>query len=230
MKMTEHDRLEAIKRTPQYLKYQETLRKSSKETDPKKKLALFKKVRFPWRDDIEFQYLIFSELPGFDEIKQGLIKHLEREAVVMVTENKWPRGKKGPVPNATWTWNKNRLFVRLSIDLNKSERELTKRFKEIIKTVKEELKQDISQGRTTRKKRDYDPWDVYELCKKGLSKNKIARMKSGENYPPGKKNSPIYNPELSAPDKRVDRAYNQAVKMIQAMSAEIESWYSKNLP
>ena len=228
MKMTQRDRLEATLRTPQWRKYQEALRKSYKETDPKKRLALFRNVHFPWSDPLEFQYFAFSKLPGFDEIKQALLKHLERKTVVLVTENEWPCGKDGPVPNRVWTWNKNRLFVRLLIDLNKSERELKKRFIEIVKAAREEMKQRTSEGMTTSKKREYDPWEIYDLRKKKeLPLLEIARRHYGKRTPRGRR-SPSNNKKLWPPYKGVERAYNQAEKMIQARSAEIESWYSKN--
>ena len=69
MKMTTQDRLEAIKRTPQYLEYQETLLESCKETDPTKQQAILKKIRFPW-DPMEIHYLTLPEGHNFDEIKK----------------------------------------------------------------------------------------------------------------------------------------------------------------
>jgi len=212
MKMTMEDRLEAIKRCPQYLEYQKAFLEASKESDPKKRCAILKKIRFPWRDPLEFHYLCLPDEPGFDGHRKGLLKHFDRESVVLVKEGEGPWGKNRPEPNSIWTYNKSRVFMRLSIDLNKSDEELKKSFMEIVNCAKEDMyrhglmKPGVPKGRTTRKKREYDPWEIYDLCKKGLSKNEIARMKSGLG------GNPIDNPDLSTPDKRVDRAYNQAKK------------------
>lgn len=228
MRMTERDRLMAIARCPEYLKYREALLKSAEESDSEKKIALLGKIRFPW-DPIELLYLSLpTGVPGFDEIREGLLKSLEREAVVMVKESEWPRprGKAEPVPGTIWTLNKGRVFVRLRIDLSRTEGELTEAFAGMIKA----WKQQYMLKERTRKKTDYDPWEIYDLFKTGLSKNEIARRKTGKSYPPGKESNPTYNDELSAPDKRVDRAYNQAGKMIQAVGAEVKSWFTKNGP
>ena len=85
MKMTAYDRLEATKRCPECLKYQEALLKIAEETDPEKKLSLLGKVRFPL-DHLELYYLSLLGLPGFDEIKKELLERFEREAVVLLNE------------------------------------------------------------------------------------------------------------------------------------------------
>jgi hypothetical protein len=86
---------------------------------------------------------------------------------------------------------------------------------------------DISEGRTIRKKREYDLWKIYDFhVKDGLSLLQIARRLSGEELPRGER-TPAYTPELWPPYKRVETAYKRAVTMIGAASIEVESWCSE---
>ena len=116
--------------------------------------------------------------------------------------------------------------MRLSMDLNKSDKELKKGFLEILKNAKEAMyrrqvvKPGVSEGRTTRKDREYDPWIIYDLhINKGLSVPEIARTMKGKSGNTAHKNN------RPAPDKGVNRAYKKAVKMIQGASAEFKSWF-----
>jgi hypothetical protein len=238
MRMTARDRLEAIKRCPEYLAYQKALRAyhRSKETDPKKRRALLGEIRFSW-DPLELLALSLpAELHDFDEHMAGLLKSLDREAIVVVKESQWPRprGEAEPRPGAVWTLHKGRMFVRLKIDLHRTEGELTKAFARMIRAWKAFARkhQYLPEGRArkqTKPSKDgtnqsyYDPWEIYDLCKKGMSLSSIVLNKTGHI-------NPVYNPEASASYKRVERAYTQAERMIQTVSAEAKSWLPKNRP
>jgi hypothetical protein len=223
----------AIERCPEYLKYRHALLKRIEEPDPEKKLARI--GRFPWRP-LEFLYLILPPgIPEVDEMKRGLLERFEREAVVLVKAGQWPRGKNEPAPDSVLTLHRGRLFVRLSIDLNKSDEELKKCFMEIVKNAKETMyqgqvvKPGVFEGRTT-KKPAYDPWEIYDLHKKkGLSLLEIVHRLSGKEPPRGER-TPAYDPELWPPYKRIERAYNQALKMIQAESTKVKSWFPEQPP
>ena len=105
--------------------------------------------------------------------------------------------------------------ARLTIDIN-----LTGKMSDILEDVKKAVerfreKQNVSQTRA-RGTKDYDPWGIYDLRHSGLSLLEIARKLTGKKYTRGQEKSPAYNPKLWPPYKRVERAYKQAVKMIQA--------------
>jgi hypothetical protein len=103
------------------------------------------------------------------------------------------------------------VTMRLKIDMARSEGELLNAFSEKIKAWKKYVPKEVGKRKTI-----YDPWDVYDQHKSGLSFSEIARRLSGKDYPRGQK-SPAYNEELWPPYKRVKRAYDQAVKMIQTI-------------
>ena len=231
--MTARDRLEAISRCPKYLEYQKAMEEYREKSDSAKKLS--ERPRFPW-NPLELVYLTMPpDNPKFDEIREALLSRVfDREAVILMREGQGEWGENGPIPvtlpDALWTWRKNRMYMRLSIDLNKSDKELKECFIKIVNHAKKDmfrdkaLNPDVSEGRTARKKREYDPWEIYDLHEKeGVPLLEITHRMTGERGV-GKENNPAYNEKLDALNKRIVRAYRQAVRMIQVISAEAGNW------
>ena len=170
MRMTTRDRLEAIRRCPKYLEYRKALEEYYKESDSEKRLS--KKPRFPW-SPLELHYLTMRpDAP----IREALLKLFEREAVVLMKEGQGEWGENGPIPislpDSLWTWHKNRMYMRLSIDLNKNDEELKDCFIEIVNKAKKDMFRDkvlnpeISEGRTTRKNASMTPGTFTIFTKK----------------------------------------------------------------
>lgn len=103
--------------------------------------------------------------------------------------------------------------VHWSIDLSKSDDDLRNTFNQKIKNMKKMVEKD---KKRKPKEMLYDPWEVYDLHKSGYSLLEIARKKEGKHYTRGMK-TPEYNYRLGAPYKRVQRAFDRAKKMIQAV-------------
>jgi hypothetical protein len=138
------------------------------------------------------------------------------EAIEEVTEDQFHQliGNRKPLPaESTGLINPHTRFVtiRLKIDMARSEGELLSAFSEKITTWKKHIPKQVRKRKTI-----YDPWDIYDQKESGLSFLEIARRLSGEDYPRGER-TPSYNEELWNPYKRVQRAYNQAVKMFQTV-------------
>lgn len=142
----------------------------------------------------------------------------------------------------SWTFDGGAVFVKdsvsvcLLIDLSRSERELEQAFSQKVKQWKEQLNSlRIRAGKVDSKKKPrkttYEPWDIYDLRKFGLSLNQIACRKSGENPPCGQR-TPAYNEKLWSPYKRTKNAYDRAVKMIQVIEEEahrrMKEWKERN--
>ena len=226
----------AMERCPEHLQYLKALEEYNNESDPEKKLSLREKIRFPWGPR-ELHYLSLSTgIPESDETKKELLDRFESAAVVLLSEfnddieayrGQYPWGQKGPVnvrATGGWTFTEGRLVVRLSIDLNKSDKELKKHFIEIVKNAKEAMyegqvvKQGVLEGRA--RKPSYNPWGIYDLCKEGLSLPAIARKLYIEQYGPPAKRSRRLNPDMDGIHQAVKRAYDKAATMIQVVSKE----------
>jgi hypothetical protein len=214
MKMSEHDRIMAISRCAGYEKdFREFLKVWA--TSREKAEALSRNLCRKWRLEVPIP-------PRLGKDEENFFEANRREAFVELAENKWPT-------NALLVKYQAYIgeyqFVRWRIDLTKNEKELLQAFTKKIRSWKRHIPKQRKTRKTT-----HDPWEIYDLHKKkGLSLLEIARRKTGKSYT-GKENNPAYNEELEASDKRVRRAYKQAEKMIQAVSAEFKSWYRKNLP
>jgi hypothetical protein len=106
--------------------------------------------------------------------------------------------------------------VHWNIDLSKSDDDLRNTFNQKIRNLKK-----MVEGDKKRKPKEmlYDPWEVYDLHKSGYSLLEIARKKEGEPCSRGMK-TPAYNDRLGASYQRVQRAFDRAEKMIQAVEEE----------
>ncbi len=107
------------------------------------------------------------------------------------------------------------------IDITKSTKELVKDFRQKVGLLKQNAAKEKIIKKTT-----YNPWEIWDMVQSGLNLNAIARKfhekstRSGRKTPRGKR-SPAYNTTLWLPYKRVERAYRQAVKMIQAVESSV---------
>lgn len=222
MRLNESDRLAAMERCPEYIKDREELfelyMKDGNGPVSEETSALHEKLRRKW--DVQGFYLYSS----YANKGEPRIETWKRPALDLVSEDEWTRvlrmvdnsyGNRplSKIPHLVAV--EKTLYVQLQIDLSRSEKELTKRFHETIKACKKQMHIPAKERKS--KKTRYDPWEIYDLHEKsGLSLLEIARRLHGKNYPRGNK-SPSDNPELWAPYKRVKRAYNRAVRMIQAV-------------
>ncbi len=103
-------------------------------------------------------------------------------------------------------------LVHLEINLTKSETELIRSFRSMIKSWKKNMPNDMAP-----RKSKYDPWKIYDLHQSNRSLNQIARDLCGDNSPRGER-SPAYNDKLWPPYKAVERAYKKAVKMLESVT------------
>lgn len=101
------------------------------------------------------------------------------------------------------------VYIRLRIDLNKTDGELKKSFIEMINFLREcSSLPKIKKPRKT----IYNPWDVYDLHAGGLGWLKIA----SELWPQDA--SPTFGTDTARHD--VEQAYNRAVEMIQFVESK----------
>lgn len=214
MKMSAHDRIEAIKRHPLCIKHLQMLHKIESESDEKKKRLLRKKLNWKWTPE-DFAAVTLTN----KEDKKLILKLQERDSIVMINENQFPRPKSAvdyDLLDVQWVYHRKHLYVKLKIDIYRTEKELTKRFAEMVKAWKKDkdiaVPKEKMQGNI-----EYDKWLIYDKKKKpGMSFLKIALELNGETYPKGDR-SPSVNSKLWSPYKRVKRAYQTAEKMIQSV-------------
>jgi len=173
---------------------------------------LCSKVRKKWN----LRQLIRPYSEKYKSVDENSLSINQTEAIEEVTEDQFHQligNRKPSRGELTGLINPHTRFVtmRLKIDMARSEGELLNAFSEKIKAWNKIIPKEMRKRKT-----EYDPWDIYDENESGLSLLEIARRRSGKDYPRGKR-SPSYNEELWPPYKRVTRAYNKAVKMIQAI-------------
>jgi hypothetical protein len=152
----------------------------------------------------------------YNSVDENSLSINQTEAIEEVTEDQFSRliGDHKPLRGElTGLINPHTRFVtiRLKVDMDRTEGELLNAFSEKIKIWKKHIPNQVRKRKTI-----YDPWDIYDQKESGLSFSEIARRLSGKDYPRGKR-SPAYTPELWPPYKRVKRAYDQAIEMIQTV-------------
>ena len=173
---------------------------------------LCSKVRKKWN----LRQLIRPYSEKYKSVDENSLSINQTEAIEEVTEDQIHQligNRKPSRGELTGLINPHTRVVtmRLKIDMARSEVELLNAFSEKIKAWNKIIPKEMRKRKT-----EYDPWDIYDENESGLSLLEIARRLSGKDYPRGKR-SPSYNEELWPPYKRVTRAYNQAVKMIQTV-------------
>lgn len=233
MRMSERDRLMAIARKLEYI---EDYKKISKNFDEVINIisTLCKPVPNPpnamiYEGQIALQdlcskvckkwnlrQLIRPYSEQYKSVDENSLSINQTEAIEGVTEDQFSQliGDHKPLHGElTGLINPHTRFVtmRFKVDMARSETELLNAFSEKIKAWKQHIPKQVRKRKTI-----YDPWDIYDQKKSGLSFLEIARRLSGKDYPRGKR-GPTYSEELWPPYKRVQRAYSQAAKMIQTV-------------
>lgn len=203
MRLDDSDRLMATARRPDYIEdWKELISAFSKRKKSQTIKTLHKRLCQKWKLKSPIPPHLGKEGKDWETI----FKANQLEAILELTENEWPNSLYASLSEAIGKC----VFVRLKIDLTRSQKELLKAFSEKIKS----WTKNISKETKPRKPKE-DPWEIWDLYKKTRSLLAIARQKSGKRYLRGKK-TPVYNEELWPPYKRVKRAYDQAKEMIQA--------------
>lgn len=231
MKMSEHGRIKATERCPEYVKDQKkflqfAMKQKSRASSEEQK-ALYQKLRRKW----DIDGLVISENYIDEETKQPKrkpeikLKMYEREAIEEVSDAEWARIQSiiipgfvagppyGEIPYRMTMGNC--LFLKLQIDMSRNEEDLGKAFKQIIKASKQQCMAKKKAAREI----IYNPWQIYDQKQAGLSLLAITRKLHGNNYPRGAR-TPAYNEKLGAPYKAVWRAYKQAEKMIKTVEED----------
>lgn len=234
MRMSDRNRLMAIARNQEYIGDHKRVREKSDEL-LKKINELCKPGPNPPNALISDETAALHELclevcrkwklkqliPPFSEkykpVDKNAIEFNRQEAIEEITEDAFSQlvGDRRPARGQLTSLINPRtrsVIVRLSIDMTKSKGELLSAFTEKLEGWKKYIPKEAGKRKT-----EYDPWDVYDQHKSGLSFSEIARRLSGKDYPRGKK-SPAYSEEFWPPYKRVKKAYEQAVKMIQTVN------------
>jgi len=221
MKMSDFDRIMAMERCPVYIKDREALlklfRKEINGPVSKKAKVLYNKLCRKW--NIEGLYLRDDESGGLH------FKIDECEPIKLIADDEWFQIQRTannnygnhPLPRIPCCVTvKNRLYVQLQIDLDRSQEGLEKYFGYIIRKWKKHTPKENTKERY--RGRGYSPWDVYKLHHEDrLNFSEIARKLSGrKGYASG-------NRYLMAEYKRVKRAYEKACKMICQVSKGIKS-------
>ncbi|MGA3279900.1 MAG: hypothetical protein ABSD50_02820 [Smithella sp.] len=194
----------AISRHPIYIKDIEEIRKLFKKeinkTDPKSIEVLQEKLCTKWR-------LKSPVIPCFGKDKDDFIKVNSQNPIIELNEGEWPNALYMDYSAAIGEYK----FVRLQINLTRSNKELLDAFGKIIKTWGGKFPKDRMQRKTI-----YDKWFIYDKHKSGIPLLKIALELNKKTYPRDER-SPAYNEELWPPYKRVHRAYKIAEKIIKSV-------------
>ncbi|HPB38895.1 MAG TPA: hypothetical protein PK125_12145 [Syntrophorhabdus sp.] len=212
MRLNEHDRMMAIARHPEYIKDYNEIKdlfykcKRDKSNGSCVDTAI-DRLRIKW--NISTPILIPTQ-----EDRQILFHQDEQDAIVELTDSEYDlrRPANALGINPEFPTRQYILLVHLEINLTKSEADLIRSFKSMIKSWKKNIPDDIAP-----RKSKYDPWKIYDLHQSNRSLNQIARDLCGDNSPRGER-SPAYNDRLWPPYKAVERAYKKAVKMIQSVT------------
>lgn len=233
MRMSEHDRLMAIARKSEYIEDHKEIRKKSDEImnmisrlckpgpNPANAMVyegmvalqgLYSNVCKKWN----LKQLIRPYSEKYKNVDENSLLINQIEAIEELTEDQFSQlqgDHKPSLGELTSLINPHTrcVITRLKVDMDRSEIELLNAFSDKIKAWKKHIPKDERKRKTI-----CDPWDIYDQKTSGLSFLEIARRLSGKDYPRGK-GVPAYNEELWPLYKRVERAYEQAVKIIQTI-------------
>jgi hypothetical protein len=206
MRMDDSNRLMATARHPDYIEdWNDFVKELGKGSSNHEAIGIFHK-------ELCKKWKLESPVPphlGKEDEAWRTISHVnQREAILELTEDQWPNRLVEIHQRAEGKC----ICVRLKIDLTRREKELGKAFVDKLRSWTKGISKD---GRSRKTK--YDPWKIYDMKHdESLSLNRIAQKLYGKELPRGKR-TPVYTEKLWQPYKRVDRAYAQAKKMIQAV-------------
>ncbi len=204
MRLDDSDRLMATARCPEYIEdWNEFISELGKGTTNLQTIKTFlEKLCRKW----ELKSPIYPYLSKKGEDSK-IFEVNRREAILELTEDEWPNSLcislSKPIGKC--------VFVRLRIDLTRSEKELKKYFGQMIKA----WKRDIPKERKARKTK-FDPWEIYNMHKvDGHKFPKIAEILYERDR---KSNEFLY--AYKQYFERVNAAYSRAEDMINQVSKE----------